>query len=44
MNKTKSRIRPINTKNKLVVAAKKEAEGWAKLVKESERYRLPVRE
>lgn len=37
---TKSRIRPINTENKLMVA--REEEGGTKWLKKSGRHRLPV--
>ena len=38
----KSRNRPINTENTLIVAREKGVGRWAKWVKESGRYRLPV--
>jgi len=40
----KSRIRPINTENKLKVARGKGIRKWAKQVKGSGRYRFPVME
>jgi len=40
----KSRKRPINTEDKWMVARAEGAGGWAKWVKGSERYRLPVME
>jgi len=45
MNKqTKSRNRHINIENKLMVARGQEEGGWAKRMKGSEKYRLPVME
>ena len=45
MNKqTNSRIRPINTENKLTVARWKGVRGWTKKIKGNGRYRLPVME
>ena len=45
MNKqTESKIVPINTENKWMVARGTGVGGWAKSVKGSGRYRLPVME
>ena len=40
----KGRTRPVNTENKLMVAGGEEVGGWAKWVKGSRRYKVPVLE